>query len=163
MLACRVTIAADGALGEDIQFFAAEIESKAKLVYDEVSDWLEGIAGWQPPSDAIAQQITLLKRVCDARNAWRHRHALVFKDRPDYRFVLGEKGDVLEIVTEQRRSANRIVEECMIAANVCAAVVLRDRWASACTTCTPVSILLSSSKRSPYCRPTVWKPKPRSC
>ena len=127
VLACRVTIAADGALGEDIQFFAAEIESKAKLVYDEVSDWLEGIAGWQPPSDAIAQQITLLKRVCDARNAWRHRHALVFKDRPDYRFVLGEKGDVLEIVTEQRRSANRIVEECMIAANVCAAVVLRDR------------------------------------
>ena len=91
VLACRVTIAADGALGEDIQFFAAEIESKAKLVYDEVSDWLEGIAGWQPPSDAIAQQITLLKRVCDARNAWRHRHALVFKDRPDYRFVLGEK------------------------------------------------------------------------
>ncbi|MBH3254918.1 exoribonuclease II [Serratia marcescens] len=127
VLACRVTIAADGALGEDIQFFAAEIESKAKLVYDEVSDWLEGIAGWQPPSDAIAQQITLLKRVCDARNAWRHQHALVFKDRPDYRFVLGEKGDVLEIVTEQRRSANRIVEECMIAANVCAAIVLRDR------------------------------------
>jgi exoribonuclease-2 len=127
VLACRVTIAADGALGDDIQFFAAEIESKAKLVYDEVSDWLDGIAGWQPPSDAIAQQITLLKRVCDARNAWRHQHALVFKDRPDYRFVLGEKGDVLEIVTEQRRSANRIVEECMIAANVCAAIVLRDR------------------------------------
>lgn len=28
VLACRVTIAADGALGDDIQFFAAEIESK---------------------------------------------------------------------------------------------------------------------------------------
>ncbi|NTX79040.1 exoribonuclease II [Serratia proteamaculans] len=127
VLACRVTIGADGALADDIRFFAAEIESKAKLVYDEVSDWLEGIAGWQPPSDDIAQQITLLKRVCDARNSWRHQHALVFKDRPDYRFVLGEKGEVLEIVTEQRRSANRIVEECMIASNVCAAIVLRDR------------------------------------
>jgi exoribonuclease-2 len=127
VLACRVTIGADGALGDDIQFFAAEIESKAKLVYDEVSNWLEGIAGWQPPSESIARQITLLKRVCDARNAWRHQHALVFKDRPDYRFVLGEKGDVLDIITEQRRSANRIVEECMIAANVCAAIVLRDR------------------------------------
>ncbi|CAI0936632.1 Exoribonuclease 2 [Serratia liquefaciens] len=77
--------------------------------------------------DEIAQQITLLKRVCDARNAWRHQHALVFKDRPDYRFVLGEKGEVLEIITEQRRTANRIVEECMIASNVCAAIVLRDR------------------------------------
>ncbi|TFZ50748.1 exoribonuclease II [Serratia proteamaculans] len=127
VLACRVTIGADGALADDIRFFAAEIESKAKLVYDEVSDWLEGIAGWQPPSDDIAQQITLLKRVCDVRNSWRHQHALVFKDRPDYRFVLGEKGEVLEIVTEQRRSANRIVEECMIASNVCAAIVLRDR------------------------------------
>ncbi|MFI8417017.1 exoribonuclease II [Serratia sp. NPDC078593] len=127
VLACRVTLAADGALGNDVQFFAAEIESKAKLVYDEVSDWLDGIAGWQPPSEAIAQQITLLKQVCDARNAWRHQHALVFKDRPDYRFVLGEKGEVLDIITEQRRVANRIVEECMIAANVCAAIVLRDR------------------------------------
>ena len=127
VLACRVTIGADGALADDIRFFAAEIESKAKLVYDEVSDWLEGIAGWQPPSDDIAQQITLLKRVCDVRNFWRHQHALVFKDRPDYRFVLGEKGEVLEIVTEQRRTANRIVEECMIASNVCAAIVLRDR------------------------------------
>jgi exoribonuclease-2 len=127
VLACRVTIGADGALADDIRFFAAEIESKAKLVYDEVSDWLEGIAGWQPPRDDIAQQITLLKRVCDVRNSWRHQHALVFKDRPDYRFVLGEKGEVLEIVTEQRRTANRIVEECMIASNVCAAIVLRDR------------------------------------
>ncbi|MCP1065808.1 exoribonuclease II [Serratia symbiotica] len=126
VLACRVTIGANGMLGNDIQFFAAKIESKAKLVYDEVSDWLEGIAGWQPPSETIAQQLTLLKRVCDARSSWRHQHALVFKDRPDYRFVLGENGDVLEIITEQRRSANRIVEECMIAANVCAAKVLRD-------------------------------------
>ncbi|MFC0225880.1 exoribonuclease II [Serratia aquatilis] len=126
-LACRVTISKDGALGSDIHFFAAEIESKAKLIYDEVSDWLEGIAGWQPPSEAIAQQITLLKQVCDLRNAWRHQHALVFKDRPDYRFVLGDKGEVLDIITEPRRIANRIVEECMIAANVCAAVVLRDR------------------------------------
>ncbi|WON78689.1 exoribonuclease II [Serratia sp. UGAL515B_01] len=126
-LACRVTVTADGALGNDIHFFTAEIESKAKLVYDEVSDWLEGVTGWQPPSEAIAQQITLLKQVCDVRNAWRHQHALVFKERPDYRFVLGEKGDVLDIVTEQRRIANRIVEECMIAANVCAAIVLRDR------------------------------------
>ncbi|PVZ84812.1 exoribonuclease II [Serratia sp. S1B] len=127
VLACRVTIAADGALLDDIHFFAAEIESKAKLVYDEVSDWLDGIAGWQPPSEAIAQQITLLKQVCDKRNSWRHQHALVFKDHPDYRFVLGEKGEVLDIVSEQRRTANRIVEECMIAANVCAARVLRDQ------------------------------------
>ncbi|MCV5003558.1 RNB domain-containing ribonuclease, partial [Escherichia coli] len=61
------------------------------------------------------------------RSEWRQTHALVFKDRPDYRFVLGEKGEVLDIVAEPRRIANRIVEESMIAANICAARVLRDK------------------------------------
>jgi exoribonuclease-2 len=127
VLACRMTLAADGTIEDNIEFFAATIESKAKLAYDDVSDWLEGRGSWQPGSEAIAQQITLLKDVCQRRSEWRQTHALVFKDRPDYRFVLGEKGEVLDIVAEPRRIANRIVEESMIAANICAARVLRDK------------------------------------
>ncbi|WP_336795895.1 exoribonuclease II [Erwinia aphidicola] len=127
VLACRVTVAADGTLGEDIHFFAAWIESKSKLIYDNVSDWLENSGEWQPESEAIAEQIRLLHRLCLARSAWRQAHALVFKDRPDFRFLLGEKGEVLDIVAEHRRIANRIVEESMILANICAATVLRDK------------------------------------
>ncbi|ADU69374.1 exoribonuclease II [Pantoea sp. At-9b] len=126
-LACRVTVLKDGSLADDIHFFAAWIESKAKLVYDEVSDWLENSGSWQPGSEAIAQQIRLLHRLCLARSDWRQTHALVFKDRPDYRFVLGEKGEVLDIIAEPRRIANRIVEEAMILANVCAANVLQQK------------------------------------
>ncbi len=125
-LACRVTVLKDGSL-ENAQFFAAWIESKAKLVYDEVSDYLENSGSWQPESDAIAQQIRGLHQVCLARSEWRQTHALVFKDRPDYRFVLGEKGEVLDIVSEPRRIANRIVEEAMILANVCAAHELQQK------------------------------------
>ncbi|MCP1436705.1 exoribonuclease-2 [Erwinia persicina] len=127
VLACRVTVAADGTLGEDIHFFAAWIESKAKLVYDQVSDWLENSGDWQPENDAIATQIRLLHKLCLARGEWRKTHALVFKDRPDFRFLLGEKGEVLDIVAEHRRIANRIVEEAMITANICAATVLREK------------------------------------
>jgi len=127
VLACRVTVAADGTLSDDIHFFAAWIESKAKLVYDNVSDWLENSGEWQPQSDAIATQIRLLHRLCLARGEWRQSHALVFKDRPDYRFLLGEKGEVLDIIAEHRRIANRIVEEAMITANICAAKVLREK------------------------------------
>ncbi|WP_316383610.1 exoribonuclease II [Enterobacter mori] len=127
VLACRMTIAADGTIEEDIEFFAATIESKAKLAYDDVSDWLENTGTWQPENDGIAAQIRLLHRVCLNRSEWRKTHALVFKDRPDYRFVLGEKGEVLNIVAEPRRIANRIVEEAMISANICAARVLRDK------------------------------------
>ncbi|NIY46579.1 exoribonuclease II [Cedecea colo] len=127
VVACRMVIEQDGAIGSDIHFFAATIESRAKLVYDDVSNWLEEKGEWQPQSEEIAQQIRLLQRICLSRGEWRHQHALVFKDRPDYRFVLGEKGEVLDIVSEPRRIANRIVEEAMIAANVCAAIVLREK------------------------------------
>ncbi|SCC05621.1 exoribonuclease II [Kosakonia oryziphila] len=126
-LVCRMTLDDEGSIEENIEFFAATIESKAKLVYDEVSDWLENTGSWQPANEAIAAQIRLLHRVSQLRSQWRQTHALVFKDRPDYRFVLGEKGEVLNIVAEPRRIANRIVEEAMIAANICAARVLRDK------------------------------------
>lgn len=126
VMACRVTLAEDGAMS-DIHFFAAWIESRAKLVYDDVSDWLEEKGEWQPESEAIATQVRLLHKMSQRRSAWRTANALVFKDRPDYRFLLGEKGEVLDIVVEPRRIANRIVEEAMIAANVCAAIVLREK------------------------------------
>ncbi|CCG87362.1 exoribonuclease II [Erwinia piriflorinigrans] len=128
VLACRITITADGT-PDDVQFFAAWIQSHCKLAYDNVSDWLENdeASAWQPEDEAIAHQIRLLNRLCLARSEWRQSHALVFKDRPDFRFLLGEKGEVLDIIAEHRRIANRIVEEAMILANICAASVLRDK------------------------------------
>lgn len=125
-LACRVTIQQDGTLDDDACFFTAWVESKAKLTYDDVSDWLENTRAWQPENDAIANQIYLLHDVFQARIAWRQHHALVLRDHLDYRFVLDEKGNVDDIVVEQRRIANRMIEEAMIAANICAARVLRD-------------------------------------
>jgi exoribonuclease-2 len=71
VLACRMTIAADGTIEDDIEFFAATIESKAKLAYDDVSDWLENTGSWKPDSDAIAAQIRLLHRICLNRGEWR--------------------------------------------------------------------------------------------
>ncbi|MGL4861201.1 MAG: exoribonuclease II [Enterobacteriaceae bacterium] len=129
---CAMTIAADGALPEQIDFTCAWIESKAKLVYDDVSDWLEQAdsgqeAQWQPATGEIANQLKLLQRFSQLRQQWRQQHSLLFRDRPDYRFVLDDKGDVLDIVTEQRRAANRMVEEAMIAANIHAAAWLKSQ------------------------------------
>lgn len=64
-------LADDGTIEDDIQFFAATIESKAKLAYDDVSDWLENNGGWQPGSETIAQQIKLLQEACLRRSEWR--------------------------------------------------------------------------------------------
>lgn len=123
-LVCRVTVTPNGELKDDIQFLTAWVQSKAKLVYDNVSDWLENCGLWLPENEVIAQQIRLLQLLTDWRAQWRKKNALIFKERPDYRFTLNDQGKVLNIVVESRRIANRMVEEAMITANLCAARVL---------------------------------------
>lgn len=125
VLACTLTVHADGSFG-DYRFFAATATSHAKLAYDRVSDWLEGQGDWAP-ADAIGEQLKALRDLTEARSAWRAEHALVFKDRPDYVFDLDEAGNVLAIRTEERRIANRMIEESMIAANACCADLLAEQ------------------------------------
>ncbi|EPC02577.1 exoribonuclease II [Litchfieldella anticariensis FP35 = DSM 16096] len=125
VLACSLDIDADGGLG-DYRFFAASIRSQARLIYDQVSDWLENKGDWAPV-DEISEQLKALSALTEARSAWRTEHALVFKDRPDYVFDLDDAGNVLNIRTEERRIANRMIEESMIAANACCADLLADK------------------------------------
>lgn len=126
-LVCSVTVQTDGTLSDDIVFSSAWIESKAKLAYNDVSDWLEQQGKWQPENEQIAKQLRLLQQVAERRHAWRQQHSLVFPDISDYRFIFDDNRNVEQIVVEQRRCANQIVEEAMITANLCAAVTLRDR------------------------------------
>lgn len=128
-ICCSVTINNDGSMGSDISFFAAWMQSHARLAYNHVSDWLENgnSEEWQP-TDIIAKQVSELHAFAQARNAWRQANAVVFPDRPDYHFELSEDNDVIAIHADMRRSANRIVEESMITANICAGTVLRDSF-----------------------------------
>ncbi len=119
VLACTLDVNADGSLG-DYRFFAAEAVSHARLSYDKVSDWIEGKGDWTPADD-IAPQLTALRDLTEARTAWREAHALVFNGSPDYVFELDAAGNVLGIHTEERRIANRMIEESMIASNACCA------------------------------------------
>lgn len=128
-LCCSVTISKDGVIGDDIRFFAANIKSHARLVYDHVSDWLETGSSeqWQP-SEEIAQVVRDLYAFSQARANWRETHAVVFPDRPDYRFELSADNDVVAIHADMRRTANRLVEESMITANICAGKTLQTTF-----------------------------------
>ncbi|CAK4074263.1 exoribonuclease II [Vibrio sp. 16] len=130
-LCCRVTVSKEGVIGDDIAFFAANIKSHARLVYDHVSDWIENGASeaWQP-SDEIAQVVRDLYEFSLARADWREKNAVVFPERPDYRFELSEDNDVVAIHADMRRSANRLVEEAMITANICAGKTLQATFDS---------------------------------
>lgn len=109
------------------KFVCATIQSKAKLDYQQVSDYLEQLPNaWQPDSEEQKQQIDWLHQFSLARNQWRKQHALLFNESCDYQFVLGEQGQVTDICAKPRRLANQIVEEAMIIANICAAQYLNQ-------------------------------------
>ncbi|MGX9416671.1 exoribonuclease II [Vibrio sp. WJH972] len=128
-LCCTVTIAKDGVIGDDIRFFAANIKSHARLVYDHVSDYLEnGKCEHWAPSEDIADVVNDLYDLSLARAQWRETNAVVFPDRPDYRFELSEDNDVVAIHADLRRSANRLVEEAMVTANICAGRILKQSF-----------------------------------
>lgn len=130
VICCTVIVDAEGTIQEDtINFYAATIKSHARLSYDNVSDFLEtGHCETWAPSEIIAQVVTELHEFAQARTTWRQTHAVIFPDRPDYRFELSEDNDVVAIHADTRRCANKLVEEAMVTANICAGKTLRNTF-----------------------------------
>ncbi|HHF5354023.1 TPA: exoribonuclease II [Haemophilus influenzae] len=127
-LVCYIETDLAGNITAKPHFVSAYVQCKAKLVYNNVSDYLEQTNNqWQPETPEIAQQIHWLHQFTKARIQWRKTHSLLFKEKPDYAFVLAENGKVQEIKAEYRRIANQIVEEAMIIANICAAQFLHEQ------------------------------------
>lgn len=126
-LVCYIETDLAGNITAKPHFVSAYVQSKAKLVYNNVSDYLEQTNNqWQPETPETAQQIHWLHQFTKARIQWRKTHSLLFKEKPDYAFVLAENGKVQQIKAEYRRIANQIVEEAMIIANICAAQFLHE-------------------------------------
>lgn len=129
-LCARLRIDNSGQLRSEAEFFAAWMQSKHRLSYENVSDWIEsdGKSSWQPESDSLAKQLKELQLMTNQRTLWRKENAIVFADRPDYRFEINPDGSVADIHCEPRRIGNRMVEEAMIAANISAANTLQEHF-----------------------------------
>lgn len=118
VLVCCISIDNEGKCNQEYSFCLAKIKSEGKLVYDNVSDYIEsGFQNNNLYTKEIANQIKLLKDFCDVRCNYRAKQALIFKDKPEYEFVLNDDYSIKEVKKITRRIANKIVEECMIIAN----------------------------------------------
>ncbi|WWO99900.1 MAG: exoribonuclease II [Candidatus Dasytiphilus stammeri] len=128
-LICQIVIKSDGSIiFSEMKFFSAWIVSQAKLIYKNVSDWLENTGKWQPETENIAYQLRLLYRIYLLRYNFRKQNALVLnKHQPEYHFIFNAAGCVSDIQSESRRIANFIVEEMMISANICASTLLQNK------------------------------------
>lgn len=127
-MVCKINIDKNGQFAnDDISFTPAWIESKAKLAYNNVSNFLEGRSDLNIDDATIKKQLKLLSELAKARINWRQQNALVFKANNDYRFVLDDNRQVKNIIKELRGIGNNIVEEVMIIANLALTMYLQEK------------------------------------
>jgi ribonuclease R len=119
-LVCEMRVDADGSVSR-ARFEHAIIRSHARLTYTQVWQALSDATGARQALGAlwpaIADLHALYRVLAQARST---RGAIEF-DSPEMQFRLDAKGEVQAMGAYERNDAHRLIEECMIAANVQAA------------------------------------------
>jgi ribonuclease R len=104
------------------RFIRGTMRSAAKLSYHEAQNAIDGMGG---PGETMLEHV--LKPLWGAYAAMciaRDKRQPLDLDLPERRVELGEDGHVKAITQRERFDAHRLIEEMMIAANVCAAETL---------------------------------------
>lgn len=121
-LVCRIHIARDGSLGSST-FSEAVIRSHYKLSYQAVCELLTSSENNSSPSEipgAVQPMLKALHNFALSRIEHRTRYALVMEERADYFYNLNEQKKIDRIEKRERNIAHRVVEEAMLATNICA-------------------------------------------
>lgn len=118
-LICRMQIAHDGTV-TGYNFGEATIRSHQKLSYQSVHEFLSGNTEALDAPENIKTLLHELQKLTDVRTAYRSENALVMEDKPDYFYVLNEQRRIDRVEKRLRNSAHRLVEEAMLATNICA-------------------------------------------
>jgi ribonuclease R len=104
------------------QFYAAVIRSQARLTYDEVAAILLNTRGAQAVKrDALVPHLLNLHGVYRALAKAREKRGAVDFATSETQIVCDANGRIEKIVPRTRNEAHRVIEEAMLAANVCAA------------------------------------------
>jgi len=118
---CDMLVTAKGEI-HAYQFYPAVMRSHARLTYDEAAAMLANTQG--PEAARHTERIDNLLHlhaVYRALLAARQARGAVDFDTTETRIVCGDNGRIERIVPSVRTEAHRLIEEAMLAANVCSA------------------------------------------
>jgi ribonuclease R len=123
---CDMHVSKAGKLSKS-RFYEAVIISHARLTYDQAWSYLQDPKKHAADvAPAVGDSLQTLYAVYGAlKNARDARGALDFRGG-EVKARIGEKGTIEGFYAVTRNDAHRLIEECMIAANVKAAVALRS-------------------------------------
>ncbi|MYM93157.1 ribonuclease R [Duganella vulcania] len=123
-LVCDAVVTAKGEI-KAYQFYPAVIHSAARLTYTEVADILGNTKGPEAARrPGIVPHLLNLSEVYHALlKARTERGAIDFETTETY-IVCNPSGKIEKIIPRTRNDAHKLIEECMLTANVCAADLL---------------------------------------
>lgn len=124
-IAVRMVLAEDGTKLSH-RFVRGLMQSKASLSYEQAQAAIDG----QPDETTAPLLETVLKPLWAAYASLfkaRERRQPLALDLPERRIVLGEDGQVSSVAFSQRFDAHKLIEECMVLANVAAAETLAEK------------------------------------
>jgi ribonuclease R len=116
-MVCEMAINPRGEVAR-YEFYAAVFRSSARLTYTKVWQDLSS----SKPNEDLNTLYAAFKALLEARN---RRGAIDF-ETVETRMIFDAGGKIEKIVAEPRNDAHRLIEECMLAANVCAGNLLAE-------------------------------------
>ena len=117
-MVCDMVVTYAGNIKE-YKFYPAVMRSHARLTYTQVWDWLSG--GAEHPHKKEIDTLYSLFNILQKKRV--QRGAVEFES-VETQMVFNDNGKIEKIVPVVRNDAHKLIEECMLAANVCAAEFL---------------------------------------
>ena len=103
------------------EFYPSVMHSQARLTYTQVANYLDGDSTAVPENRDVRKSLNTLYQLYETLKGLRaERHAMEFETVETY-MTFDELGGINEILPRSRNVAHKLIEECMLLANVAAA------------------------------------------
>ncbi|MDU2709496.1 MAG: VacB/RNase II family 3'-5' exoribonuclease, partial [Finegoldia magna] len=100
----------------DYKFYESVINSDYRLVYKNVSDFLEDIEN--PYDDEkLTDNLLLMKELYEILSVRRKNRGSIDFDFPETKIILDENSKVVDVTKDERRIGNKLIEEFMLITN----------------------------------------------
>ncbi|HHF6545784.1 TPA: ribonuclease R [Haemophilus influenzae] len=119
-MVCEMQISAKGKL-TDYRFYEAVMNSHARLTYTKVAKMLEGDEELRTRYSTLVPHLEDLYKLYQALLGARHQRGAIDFETIETKFIFNAMGRIERIEPVVRNDAHKIIEECMILANIAAA------------------------------------------
>ncbi|MDP1928728.1 MAG: ribonuclease R [Thiobacillus sp.] len=118
-MVCDMQVSSTGNIKE-YRFYQAVIYSHARLTYNQVWDWLSGATQPDAKQTELMPHLQALDKLFRTLLKARAKRGAIDFGSTETQMQFDDAGKIKAIVPVIRNDAHRIIEECMLAANVCA-------------------------------------------